>query len=142
MMSLRLEKFFGSWLAEFKPDYTPAEVGLDRFISWKKNDFIGRDVAVAEREAPPARKLVAMLVDADDADALGWEPVFDDGEVIGFVTSGGYAHYSQQSVAMALIPAEDAIDGKKLAVEILGQQRPAVITSTHLVDADGARMRG
>ncbi|MEM9062623.1 MAG: FAD-dependent oxidoreductase [Pseudomonadota bacterium] len=142
MMSLRLEKFFGSWLREFKPDYTPAEVGLDRFISWKKNDFIGRDIAVAERETPPARKLVAMLVDADGADAHGWEPVFDGSEVIGFVTSGGYAHYSKQSVAMALIPAEDARDGKELSVEILGDVRPAVITSTHLVDADGARMRG
>ncbi|MEO0917218.1 MAG: FAD-dependent oxidoreductase, partial [Pseudomonadota bacterium] len=44
MMSLRLDKFFGSWLREFSPDYTAAETGLDRFISFKKNaDFIGRD---------------------------------------------------------------------------------------------------
>ena len=83
-----------------------------------------------------------MLVDADGADAHGWEPVFDRDEVIGFVTSGGYAHYSKQSVAMALIPEEQAKDGAEFQIEILGQNRPAVVTSTHLVDADGARMRG
>ena len=43
MMSLRLDRFFGSWQREFSPDYTAAETGLDRFIQWSKNsDFIGR----------------------------------------------------------------------------------------------------
>ena len=142
MMSLRLEKFFGSWLREFKPDYTPAETGLDRFISWKKNDFIGRDAVMAERETPPHRQLVAMLVDADDADAVAWEPIFDGDDVIGFVTSGGYAHYSRKSVALGLIPRERAEDGAVFDIEILGQRRRATVTSTLLVDADGARMRG
>ncbi len=142
MMSLRLEKFFGSWLREFKPDYTPAETGLDRFISWKKNDFIGRDAATRERERPPARKLVPLLVEADDADAVAWEPIFDGDEVVGFVTSGGYAHYARQSVAMGLVPRERAEDGTAFTIEILGQRRPAVIATTPLVDADGARMRG
>ena len=31
MMSLRLEKSFGAWMREYKPDYTPMETGLDRF---------------------------------------------------------------------------------------------------------------
>ena len=49
MMSLRLDKFFGSWLSEFSPDYTPAETGLDKFINFKKDyDFIGRSAAYAE----------------------------------------------------------------------------------------------
>lgn len=142
MMSLRLEKFFGSWLREFKPDYTPAETGLDRFISFRKNDFIGRDVVMRERETPPARQLVAMLVDAEDADAVAWEPVFDGDDVIGFVTSGGYAHYSQKSVALGLIPRERVADGVSFDIEILGQRRKAIVTSTPLVDADGSRMRG
>ena len=33
MMSLRLEKSFGSWMREYRPDYTPVETGLDRFVS-------------------------------------------------------------------------------------------------------------
>lgn len=142
MMSLRLEKFFGSWMREFKPDYTAAETGLDRFIGWKKNDFIGRDVAMRERETAPDRQLVAMLVDAADADAVAWEPIFERDTVIGFVTSGGYAHYSQKSVALGLVPRDRASAGNQFEIEILGERRKATVTTTPLVDADGARMRG
>ena len=142
MMSLRLEKYFGSWLREFKPDYTPAETGLDRFISWKKNDFIGHDAVMRERQTPPDRALTSFLVEADDADAVAWEPIFDGEAVIGFVTSGGYAHYSRKSVALGLIPRERVIEGTTFEIEILGRRRKATIHTTPLVDTDGARMRG
>ena len=146
MMSLRLEKFFGSWMREFKPDYTPAETGLDRFISWKKNRFIGRDAVMRERDEPPARKLAAFTVAAEDADVVADEPIFGANgsadRVAGFVTSGGYAHYSQRSVALGLIPREQAEDGAGFEIEILGQRRAATLVTTPLFDADGARMRG
>ncbi|MEZ5479364.1 MAG: FAD-dependent oxidoreductase [Thiolinea sp.] len=52
MMSLRLEKGFGSWLREFKPDYGPLETGLDRFVAYDKPaDFIGKAAVLAERAA-------------------------------------------------------------------------------------------
>ena len=34
--SLRLEKGFGTWAREFRPIYTPAEAGLDRFVDLRK----------------------------------------------------------------------------------------------------------
>ena len=71
MMSLRLDRFFGSWQREFSQDYTAAETGLDRFIAFGKNgDFIGRAAAEQERDAGPARRLCAFDVDADDADVV------------------------------------------------------------------------
>ncbi|KIN60888.1 Glycine cleavage T-protein (Aminomethyl transferase) [Sulfitobacter noctilucae] len=143
MMSLRLDKFFGSWMAEFSPDYTAAETGLDRFISFKKNsDFIGRAVAEAERSTPPARQLVAFEVAAEDADVQGYEPIWLDGAVVGFCTSGGYSHFAEKSVAMGFVPRERASDGLAVEIEILGQMRPARLITTPLFDADGARMRG
>ena len=67
MMSLRLDRFFGSWGAEFSPDYTPAETGMDRFIAWSKEaDFIGRAAAEAERATGPARRLLNFEVDATE----------------------------------------------------------------------------
>lgn len=143
MMSLRLDKFFGSWLSEFSPDYTAAETGLDRFISFKKNvDFIGRAAAEAERTTPPARQLVAFEVDANDADVVAYEPVFIDGAVQGFCTSGGYSHYAQKSIALALIPRENAVAGQKAQIEILGNLCNATLLTEPLFDADGGRMRG
>ena len=143
MMSLRLDKFFGSWGREFSPDYTPAETGLDRFISWKKNTpFIGREAAEAERQTPPERVLVAFEVQADDADVNAYEPVWIDGVVKGFCTSGGYSHHAQKSIALALIPRDLARDGLTAQIEILGELRQATLLTTPLFDSDGARMRG
>jgi dimethylglycine dehydrogenase len=143
MMSLRLDKFFGSWLREFSPDYTAGETGMDRFISWKKDaDFIGKSAAIAERKAGSARALVAFEVDAEDADVVAYEPVWIDGAVKGFCTSGGYSHYAEKSIALALIPREHALDGLVAEIEILGQMRKARVITTPLFDADGARMRG
>ncbi|WP_322865747.1 FAD-dependent oxidoreductase [Aquicoccus sp. G2-2] len=143
MMSLRLDKFFGSWLSEFSPDYTPGETGMDRFIAWKKNtDFIGRKAAEAEREAGAARQLCAFAVEAEDADVHGYEPIWIDGAVKGFCTSGGYSHHAGQSIALGLIPRANAADGLAVEIEILGEMRPARLITTPLFDADGARMRG
>ncbi|MEM9699553.1 MAG: FAD-dependent oxidoreductase [Pseudomonadota bacterium] len=143
MMSLRLDKFFGSWMAEYSPDYTPAETGLDRFIAFGKDvNFIGRDAAEAQRAAPPARILAAFEVAADDADVQGYEPIWLDGAVAGFCTSGGYSHHAQTSVALGFVPRARAVAGLEVEVEILGQMRPARLITEPLFDADGARMRG
>jgi len=143
MMSLRLDKFFGSWMAEFSPDYTAAETGLDRFISFKKNsDFIGRAVAEAERAKGTTRQLCAFVVEADDADVQGYEPIWLDGEVVGFCTSGGYSHHARCSVAQGFLPAERIKDGLEVKIEILGKMRSAHMVTQPLFDADGARMRG
>lgn len=143
MMSLRLDKFFGAWLLEFGPDYTAAETGLDRFISFKKNtDFIGRAAAEKERADGPARKLVAFEVDALDADVQGYEPIWHEGTVIGFCTSGGYSHFAGKSVAQGFVPTHQATEGLAVEIEILGKMRPARLITTPLFDADGARMRG
>jgi len=142
MLSLRLEKSFGAWGRDYRPDYTPAETGLDRFIAFKRGDFIGRDAALAERERGPRRRLVTFVVDAADADPWGDEPLYKDGEVVGFVTSGGYAHYVEKSVALGLVPPETVADGERFEVEILGERRPATLVTEPLLDPGGERMRG
>jgi dimethylglycine dehydrogenase len=142
MMSLRLEKSFGAWMREYKSDYTPAETGLDRFVSFEKNDFIGRDAALAAKENPPERKLCTFVVDALDADVWADEPIWKDGRVVGFVTSGGYAHHVEKSVALGFVPSEMIADGAGFEIEILGEMRPARLIAEPLFDPEGARMRG
>jgi dimethylglycine dehydrogenase len=143
MMSLRLDKFFGAWLSEFSPDYTPAETGMDRFIAWSKNvDFIGRAAAEAERAVPPDRLLCPFEVLTHDADVHGYEPIWIDGAVQGFCTSGGYSHHAGKSIALGLIPRATARDGMRAQIEILGEMCDATLITTPLYDADGAQMRG
>jgi dimethylglycine dehydrogenase len=143
MMSLRLDRFFGSWLREFSPDYTAAETGIDRFIDWKKNsDWIGKAAAMAERETPPARQAVVFEVDADNADVTAYEPVFHNDAVVGFCTSGGYSHHAGKSIAFALVPRDIVTDDLTVEIEILGSRRKAKRIETPLFDADGAVLRG
>jgi dimethylglycine dehydrogenase len=143
MMSLRLDRFFGSWMAEFSPDYTAAETGLDRFIQWsKETDFIGRTAAETEKAAGPSRKLMCFEVDAADADVHGYEPIWVNNEVVGFCTSGGYAHHSGASFALGFLPTKMAEETEKVMIEILGEMRPARVIRTPQFDPDGTRMRG
>ncbi|MCX8955063.1 FAD-dependent oxidoreductase [Ruegeria sp. NA] len=143
MMSLRLDKFFGSWMREYSPDYSAAETGLDRFIAFNKSTrFIGRDTAEAERANGTTRQLAAFEVETDDADVNAYEPIWLDGSVVGFCTSGGYSHFAQKSVAMGFLPSGRIEDGLEVEIEILGQMRKAKVISTPLFDSDGTRMRG
>jgi dimethylglycine dehydrogenase len=141
MMSLRLDKWFGSWGREFSPDYTPAETGLDRFVRYNKpTDFIGKRAAMSEKAAGPTRRLTPIVVDAHDADVVAWEPVWLDGKVVGWCTSGGFSHWTGQSVAQGFLPPDRIIDGLPLEVEILGERRPARVHLGPLWD-DSGRMR-
>ena len=139
--SLRLEKGFGSWATEFRNIYDPYEAGLERFVDLDKGPFIGRDAAVARSATAPSRRLTTMVVDTDDADVSGDEPIMHDGETVGWVTSGGYGHWVGQSIALGYVPTEIPDDTDRLAVEILGDQRPATIRALPLHDPTGARMR-
>lgn len=143
MMSLRLEKSFGAWLREYRPDFMPRETAMDRFIDYNKAaDFIGKSAALADRETRAKRKLCSLRVDAGEADCVADEPIWHDGAVVGFVTSGGYAHYSKTSVALGFLPIELIQDGREVEIEILGERRKATVFSATLYDPDNAIMRG
>jgi dimethylglycine dehydrogenase len=141
MMSLRLDKWFGSWGREFSPDYTPLETGLDRFVRYNKPAaFIGKQAASADKAKGASRTLVPLVIDANGADVVAWEPIWLDGAVVGWCTSGGYSHWTGQSVAQGFIPADRVQDGLAVEVEILGERRPARVHLAPLWD-DGGRMR-
>jgi dimethylglycine dehydrogenase len=141
MNSLRLEKSFGIWSREFTQDYRPGETGMDRWIAFDKGDFQGRAAALAEREAGSARTLVTLEVDALDADAGGYEPVWQGGKLVGFVTSGGYGHTVGKSLAMALVRREVAAVGTELKTHIVGVERAARVIAPSPHDPAGARIR-
>ncbi|MBL4907024.1 MAG: FAD-dependent oxidoreductase, partial [Sneathiella sp.] len=143
MMSLRLEKSFGSWGREFRPDYTPAETGIDRFLLYNKSaDFIGKAAVLKEKSDGISRKLCTFIVDALDADVWGDEPIWHEGHVVGFVTSGGYAHYVGKSVAYGFMPVELVAEGVEVEIEILGSFRKACLYTEPLFDSETKRMIG
>lgn len=141
LMALRLEKNWGAWTLDYRPDFTAAESGLDAFIDWDK-DFIGREAAESERTEGPSQKLVTMIVDVDGMDVTGDEAILKGGECVGHVSSGGYAHHVGHSMALGYVPPDLVADGTNVEIEINGDFYTATVTAKPLYDANGGRMRG
>ena len=143
LLCLRLEKNFPTWYRELRPIYGPFEAALDRFVDLGKPDFIGREAALREHQAGGTLRRVSFVVDADDADVLGDEPIWHRGKVVGWVTSGGYGHCVDRSLAQGYVPVALAADTAPRAfeIEILGDRRTATIAPQPLFDPRGERMR-
>ena len=149
LMSLRLEKSYGTWFREYRPIYTIPEAGLTRYVRLD-HEFIGRPAYEAQVAAgDPERRLVALVVepDPDDpADVIGDEPIWHGDEVVGWVTSGGYGHHVKESIALGYVPValaarrEAGSDGR-FEIEIIGRRRPARLQPEPLFDPAGTRMR-
>jgi dimethylglycine dehydrogenase len=141
LLCLRLEKSFGTWFREYRPIYGPYEAGLGRFVDLKRGDFIGRTAALEEKASGGKWRLSTFAVDATDADAIGDEPIWRDGQVVGWVTSGGYGHCVNASLAMGYIEIAhaDATDG--FEIEIIGERRNARRLTGPAYDPMGERMR-
>ena len=105
LLCLRLEKNFPTWYRELRPIYGVFEGGLERFVDLDQAGLHrqgGR--ACATMRARTRLRRVSFVVDATDADVLGDEPIWHVGKVIGWVTSGGYGHYVERSLAQGYVP--------------------------------------
>jgi dimethylglycine dehydrogenase len=141
--SLRLEKCYRSWKQDISLDTTLFEASLGRFVSFKKQAaFIGRDALEQCKANGIARQFVPMLVDECGADACFGAPLRDlEGNVIGYVTSGGYGHRIGRSIALGYVSVGQASPGTSLTVEILGQRVHAVVASEPLYDPGNNKLK-
>ena len=140
--SLRLEKGYGIWSTEFTQDYTPAMCGLERYVAFDKGDFIGRDAALRARGEPVAQRLVLLAIESPDAEAHGLEPIWVEGKLVGYVTSGAYGHHVGMSLALAYVDLAVAERRPPLTVHIIGEPRAARILPEPPYDPSGTRLRG
>ena len=144
LLNMRLEKHFGTWFREFRPIYSPFEAGLGRFVSHKKNNFIGRTHVFADKENPPLTRVCLNVKGATDADCIGDEPISVAGKVVGWITSGGYGHFVDQSLTTGYIPTEHLDEARRngVEIEIIGEMCQAELQDEPPFDPEGKRMRG
>lgn len=140
LMSMRLEKAWGAWGLEFRPDFNAVESGMDVFINWNK-DFVGKQATQQFKNEGVARRLVTLTIDTPIDVSLD-EAILKDGEAIGYISSGGYAHHIDKSMAMGYVAIEYSEPGTQLDVEILGEFYRAQVQKGSLYDPSGLRMRG
>jgi len=137
LMSMRLEKNWGAWTLDFRPDFTAKESRLDFFIDWNK-DFIGKESAKKDNSK---LKLTPLIIETDDIDVTNNEAVVKDGKSIGYITSGGFAHHVKKSVAYSYLDEEILKTNEKFQVEINGNFYNSTIIKEPLYDPRGTKMR-
>lgn len=140
--SMRLDKCYRGWKSDLEPGYSVLEASLDRFVDFDKPAFVGREAILAERRRGPTLRLVPLLLEEPgDADAPPCSTVLSEGRRVGIVTSGGWSHTLDRSVALAYVSAELAVAGTRLQVDVFGAAQPATVACEPLYDPGNVRMR-
>lgn len=137
--SMRLEK--GYLMGNDFSEATPLQAGLEAFVDFKKENFIGREALLEQKKQGVPSRLVMLDVSAGDADAYGDECIWYQDRPVGRVTSGGWGHRIEKSLAFGYVPADLARPGTLLKVEILEERRSAVVVKTPCYDPDNTKVR-
>ncbi len=136
--TMRMEKGYKAWGSELTNELTMIEAGMDRFINFKKDDFVGKQATL---DAPDRFRIVYGAVDAADVDVRGGEPCLIGGACIGLTTSGGYGHRVGKSLFFACVPLEHATPGSNFAIQLQGELREARVLEHPAYDPDNAKMK-
>ena len=145
--SMRLEKNYRSWKSDLTSDYSILQSGLDRWINFSKESFIGKEALTRESEIGVTKKFVTLVVDdPEDNIAFGepvyLSPVFAGDKYLGPVVSSGYGHRVKKSISMAILDDRN-LDGlnDQLHIDVLGRKRKAHIVKEALYDPENNRLR-
>ena len=81
------------------------------------------------------------MVETNDIDVTYNEAVMKGDKSIGYVTSGGFAHFVNKSVAFTYINKKELNSEKGIQVEINGDMFNCLIIKEPLYDPSGQKMR-
>jgi dimethylglycine dehydrogenase len=141
MESMRLEKSYRMWGSDLTREYSILEAGLSRFVRLKKDEFVGKEALLMQKETGVPQEFVTLEIDVTDADALGSEPIFRNGEMIGRATSGCYGHSIGKSLALAYVKSGNGDIGNELEIEILGERCSARVIPESPCDPENEKLR-
>jgi 4-methylaminobutanoate oxidase (formaldehyde-forming) len=111
IQSLRLEKGFRAWGAELSPDDHPLEAGLGFAVDWEKpGGFVGQAALQRLKANIPKKRLAIFTVEDPEVCLWGGEIILRDDKVVGYTTSGSYAHTLGRGIAMGYVRHVDGVD--------------------------------
>lgn len=142
MDSLRLEKGYRLWGMDVYTEYTPYEAGLGWTVKLNKGEFIGREACLKAKEKGLKKKLCCLTMEAPDAAAFGYEPIFSNGNCIGHVTTGNYGYSVGKYIVYGYLPVAYAKPGTELEVEYFNERYPATVAKEPLYDPKMMVMKG
>jgi len=147
LQSLRMEKAYREFGHDLGADDTPIEAGLSFACDFNKNGgFIGKEALLKQKEHGVNKRLVQFLLEDPEPMMYHNEPIYRDGEMVGYTTSAMYGHTLGASVAMGFVNNKagvnaDYINSGSYAVEIAGKRYAAKASLRPLYDPKSERVK-
>jgi len=147
MNSLRIEKAYRHWGHDITDEDTPLEAGLGFAVAWDKNGgFTGKDALLRQKDNGLKRRLVQFKIEDPEPMLYHNEPVYRDGAICGYMTSGMYGHTLGGAIGLAYVENEAGVDADYVKagsyeVEIAGERFPAAASLRPMYDPRSERVK-
>ena len=128
MDSCRIEKAFRHFGHDITSEDNVVDAGLSFAVDLSKPDFIGKAAVAARKESGPKARMVQFLLQDSQPLLYHNEPILRDGEIVGYLSSGGYGHTLGAAVGLGYVPSE-------------GQSAAEVLASSYEIDVKGTRVK-
>lgn len=147
MNSLRMEKAYRHWGHDITDEDTPLEAGLSFAVAFDKvGGFIGRDALLRQREAGVKKRLVQFLLNDPEPLLYHNEPIWRDNKIVGYITSGMYAHTLGAAVGLGYVSHPEGVNPVFIRegnyeIEVAGIRVPATASLRPMYDPKNTRIR-
>jgi aminomethyltransferase len=131
--TLRLEVCYPLNGSDMTSQTTPLEAGLNRYVSFDKGEFIGRDVLAQQQATGVARKLIAFKMTEKAPPPRAHYPIVAGGRPVGEITSGTLSPTMGIGIGMGYVTADVAAVGTSIGIEIRGKTYAAIIEKKPLL---------
>jgi 4-methylaminobutanoate oxidase (formaldehyde-forming) len=148
LASLRMEKGYRDYGHDIDNTDNAFETGLGFFVDFNKPAFIGRDVALQQKESgPPTRRLAQVLVKEPEPLLFHAEVVHRNGKPVGYIRAASYGHTLGGAVGLAMIEAGEPVNAGYLnegrwEIDIAGRIYPAEVSLRPFYDPEMKKIRG
>ena len=115
--TLRFEAGLPLYGHELTDEITPLEAGLGMFVKLDKEEFVGEDSILRQKEEGVVRKIVGIELMDKSIPRAGY-PVVSADRQVGYVTTGYRSISLDKSICMAMVPKELSAIGTELAVQV------------------------
>ncbi len=126
--TLRLEMGYCLYGNDIDKATNPLEAGLSWITALGKNNFIGKEKIIEEKEKGIKRRMVGFILQDKNIARHGYK-IMKENKEIGEVTSGAFSPSLQRGIGMGYVAVENAKEGENISVIIRGKEASATIVS-------------
>lgn len=134
--TLRLEAGLCLYGNDIDEETTPLEARLNFVVKFKKEDFIGKDALLKQKEEGVKRKRVGIRIIEEGIPRPGFEIYDEKGDKIGNVTSGTFSPLLKYGIGMGYIQTKQAQKGTTINVKIRKKMAKGKIVSFPFYDTE------